>query len=112
MITSCLIHKKLLKELKLKSQSSKKEVCGFIKEGEFIEKNNYHPDPENFFLIDPTDCIFDENVVVFHSHPDHVLEKGFSEWDLENQHYFQMDMLLYSVNNNKFYFKKNDICNF
>ena len=66
---------------------------------------NVHPNPKNFFLISPKQTIYSEDCIVFHSHPKHVKEKGFSEWDLENQKYFYMPMLLYSVNNDEFYYK-------
>ena len=112
MITSCLHRKSLLKKLIKISIPSKKEICGFILGGDFLQKENIHPDPERFFLVNPCDCVWDEGVVLFHSHPDNIKLKGFSDWDLENQKYFELDMLLYSVNNNKFYFKKYDISSF
>lgn len=99
-------NKSLLLELKKYSCSSDKEVCGFIVDCKFIAKKNVHPDPLNFFLIDPRDYIWGENVVVFHSHPEHVKKVNFSDWDLENQKFFNMDMVLYSVYNNEFYYKE------
>ena len=96
----------LFELLRSKSRNTNEEVCGFILNGEFIERKNIHPNPIDYFLISPKDCIWDENVILFHSHPDHVKEKNFSSWDLENQYFFNMDMLLYSVNNDEFYFKE------
>ena len=82
---------------------------GLIKQNdvydEFIECDNLHPDPINYFLISPKDCIFDDDVILFHSHPAHCDLIGFSEWDLKNQQYFYLKMLVYSVNNNEFYYK-------
>lgn len=98
--------KELLNSLKLKSVGSKAEICGFIVNGNFFEKRNHHPDKENFFLISPKDCLWGDSVVLFHSHPKHIKEKNFSSWDLTNQYYFNLDMLLYSVNNDEFYFNK------
>jgi len=106
MTTNYRVPEKLKEQLKRDSISSQEEICGFILRDKFIKVENKHPESKNFFLIDPLDCIWEEGVILFHSHPDHVKEKGFSEWDLENQYYFQLDMLLYSVNNDEFYFKK------
>ena len=72
---------------------------------EFIECVNMHPDPVNYFLISPKECIFDDDVVLFHSHPAHSNLVGFSDWDLKNQEYFYLKMIVYSVNNNEFYYK-------
>ena len=103
------VKKEILDLLKNLSEKSKKEVCGYISSsGVFYEKENVHPDPENFFLIDPKECMWEDDIIIFHSHPDKITHEGFSEWDIENQFYFQLDMLLYSVNNKKFYYKKND----
>jgi|TARA_X000001036_G_scaffold226243_1_gene211644 proteasome lid subunit RPN8/RPN11 len=99
-------NKFLFNDLKSKSLESEKEICGFVLNGKFVQRTNMHPDPVNHFLISPKECIWGEDVVVFHSHPSHVEEKGFSEWDLENQKFFYMDMLLYSVNEDEFYFKE------
>jgi hypothetical protein len=64
-----------------------------------------HPDPFNYFLISPKECLFDDDVILFHSHPAHCDLIGFSEWDLKNQEFFYLKMLVYSVNNNEFYYK-------
>jgi len=98
--------KVLLNVLKEKALNSDKEICGFICDGKFIEKENIHPDPVNYFLISPKECIWEDGVVLFHSHPVHIERAGFSEWDLENQYFFNMDMVLYSVNNDEFYYKE------
>ena len=107
---SCLIKIKhnfdLLKVLKRLSLESEKEICGFIYDEKFIEKENIHPDPFNYFLISPKECIWKNGSVLFHSHPRHIETAGFSEWDLENQCFFDMDMVLYSVNNDEFYYKE------
>lgn len=103
------VKKYILDLLEKESIKSSEEICGFIIDGEkFVMCKNMHPDPKNFFLIDPKDCIWEENVVLFHSHPKHAKEEGFSSWDLENQAYSGFPMLLYSVNNKKFYFKNYD----
>lgn len=101
-----IFKKSLLEKLKKKSINSSDEVCGFISKGVFWEKQNIHPDKKNFFLISPEDCCWGDGVILFHSHPKHVHAKGFSKWDIDNQYYFDLDMLLYSVNNDEFYFKK------
>jgi len=105
MITNCQIHKDLIHELKKKSIASEKEICGFIVENQkFIECENIHPDPYHYFLISPNHYIWGDDVILFHSHPKICEEKGFSKWDLENQFYFQLKMLLYSVKYDEFYF--------
>lgn len=96
----------LLLDLKKYSCSSDEEICGFIMNCEFFARKNIHPDPFNFFLIDPKDYMLEENVIVFHSHPKHIEKNGFSDWDLENQRFFDRDMVLYSVYNNEFYYKQ------
>ena len=110
MIIDFHLKKELSELLKQKSINSEKEICGFlIKQNdvydEFIECDNLHPDPINYFLISPKDCLFDDAVILFHSHPAHCDLIGFSEWDLKNQQYFYLKMLVYSVNNNEFYYK-------
>ncbi len=110
MITNFQVKKELLEILKQKSINSNTEICGFlIKKNtiydEFIECVNMHPDPVNYFLISPKECIFDDDVVLFHSHPAHSNLIGFSDWDLKNQQYFYLKMIVYSVNNNEFYYK-------
>ena len=92
--------------LKTLSIDSDCEICGFIRGGRFMQKTNIHPDPKNFFLIDPKECIWENDVVLFHSHPEHVEIKGFSQWDLKNQECFDLDMVVYSVKNNEFYYKE------
>ena len=103
------LDKSILEELRKESLSSDDEICGFL-----IKKNNnyyfkkminIHPNPKSFFLISPKESNYSDGGIVFHSHPEHVKEKGFSEWDLENQKYFYLPMLLYSVNNDEFYYK-------
>jgi len=100
-------NKDLLSYLKKCSSSSEEEICGFIKDMVFYKVKNSHPDPRNFFLIDPLECIWGNDIVLFHSHPNHIELEGFSDWDLENQKFFSLDMVLYSVNNDKFYYNKN-----
>lgn len=111
MITNCPVENEILIHLKNLSVSSSEEICGFItKDGDsysnYISCCNVHPDKKNFFLINPLEYILDKDVILFHSHPSHSPLDGFSEWDIENQKYFCLDMLLYSVNKDKFYFKK------
>ena len=110
MIIDFQVKKELLEILKQKSVNSTTEICGFlIKKNnvydEFIECINVHPDPVNYFLISPKECLFDDAVVLFHSHPAHSNLIGFSDWDLKNQQYFYLKMIVYSVNNNEFYYK-------
>ena len=97
-------NKKLLLELKEKSVGSSKEICGYLKNEIFYERKNSHPYPEKYFLIDPSSCMWGEDVVLFHSHPDKNELIGFSDWDMENQKFFCLDMVLYSVNNDEFYY--------
>lgn len=97
--------------LKEKSSNSENEICGFIIKTSnlfdtFIECANLHPDPKNYFLISPKDYILDKECILFHSHPSNARIDGFSDWDIENQKYFLLDMLLYSVNHNKFYYRQ------
>lgn len=110
MIIDSQVKKELIELLKYKSKNTNEEICGFLikKNGvydTFIECKNLHPDPINYFLISPKEYIFDDGVILFHSHPNHSDLKGFSDWDLENQKYFYLDMLVYSVNNDSFYYK-------
>jgi hypothetical protein len=49
--------------------------------------------------------VIEHDVVLFHSHPAHSNLVGFSDWDLKNQEYFYLKMIVYSVNNNEFYYK-------
>lgn len=99
----------LLNELKEISINSEEEICGFlIKSNDdyfFKRCKNIHPDPKNYFLISPKEYNFDDGTIVFHSHPKNPDDKGFSDWDLENQFYFCLPMLLYSVINNEFHYK-------
>ena len=99
---------KMLDKLKELSISSDIEVCGFLtKENDdytYKPCKNIHPDPFNYFIIDPKECLF-KDTILFHSHPKHVDLDGFSDWDLENQQYFYLPMLLYSVNKDAFYYK-------
>lgn len=111
MITNCPVNHEILIYLKNLSVSSEEEICGFlIKDDHLYSKYipciNVHPDKKNFFLINPSEYILDRDVMLFHSHPIHSVLDGFSEWDTENQKYFCLDMLLYSVNKDKFYFQK------
>ena len=113
MTTNYQLKDNILSALKKKSLDSDKEICGFIKfsndcDEYFEECENLHPDPFNYFLISPRQYIQNQNSILFHSHPKHCKSYGFSDWDLENQKYFTLDMLLYSVNDDKFYFKKYD----
>lgn len=97
-------------ELKKISENTDEEVCGFLIKDKnsyvFKQCQNIHPDPKNYFLICPKQYNFDDETILFHSHPKHTNDQGFSDWDLENQFYFCLPMLLYSVNNNKFYYKE------
>jgi hypothetical protein len=111
MIIKCPVDKNILDYLKKISIESDIEICGFIKSNdglynEFEKQENMHPDPKNYFIISPRSMIKNEDSILFHSHPPHALEKGFSDWDLENQEYYYLDMLVYSVNNDEFYYKK------
>jgi len=104
------VKKELLELLRNKSKDSQNEICGFLKKhagiyDSFLECKNIHPDPRNYFLISPKESIFEEDIILFHSHPQHIGLIGFSEWDLENQNYFSLNMLVYSVNNDSFYYK-------
>jgi proteasome lid subunit RPN8/RPN11 len=113
MIINYQVEADLLQFLKKKCIESDIEICGFIKKKNntyswFIESKNLHPDPANFFLISPREYIDNEESILFHSHPGHCKTKGFSEWDLENQKYFALTMLLYSVNDDKFYYSYYD----
>ena len=103
------LNKNLLEELRKESLSSDDEICGFLvkkNNNDYFKKMvNMHPNPKNFFLISPKESDYSDGCIVFHSHPERVKEKGFSEWDLENQKYFYLPMLLYSVNNDEFYYK-------
>ena len=108
MSINCQIHENLKDCLRTKSINSNLEVCGFILNNEFVECKNIHPDPKNYFLISPKDIPWDkldDNTLLFHSHPEHATVDGFSKWDIENQFYFQLKMLLYSVKYNRFYFR-------
>jgi len=101
------VNEKLLNELKDLSKSSDEEICGFIVDkNKFINVNNIHPDPKNYFLISPSDYIWGDEIILFHSHPKQIEVNGFSKWDLENQFYFNLKMLLYSVKYDRFYFKE------
>lgn len=108
-MTINFLHDELLKKLKIISINSYEEVCGFlIKKNDgyiFKQCENMHPDPKNYFLISPKEYDFSDGTIVFHSHPKNTNDKGFSDWDLENQFYFSLPMLLYSVNNDRFYYK-------
>jgi proteasome lid subunit RPN8/RPN11 len=96
---------KLLSELKDLSIASDIEIVGFIdKNNQFHQKKNIHPDAKDYFLINPKEYGDLTDLVLFHSHPKHIDLKGFSEWDLENQKWFCLPMLLYSVNQDEFYF--------
>lgn len=100
----------LLDELKNYSESEN-EVCGFIVKTDenaykYINCQNLHPQKDKYFLISPLDYLLYKDGVLFHSHPAHSDTEGFSEWDIENQNYHCLDMLLYSVKHNKFYFKE------
>jgi hypothetical protein len=104
------IQEELLNELKEKSRNSEKEICGFLIKknnvySEFVECFNSHPDPVNYFLISPKQCVFEDDSILFHSHPLHSDLIGFSDWDLENQQYFYLKMVVYSVKNNEFYYQ-------
>lgn len=104
------VKQELLQLLRQKSIDSETEICGFLIKNDdvydtFLEKKNIHPDPKYYFLISPKDCVFDDDVILFHSHPSHSTRKGFSEWDIKNQEFFCLNMLVYSVNNDDFYYK-------
>jgi proteasome lid subunit RPN8/RPN11 len=106
MTIDCQIHKNLLDELKKISIDSDEEICGFVVGGNtFIKCENIHPNPKDYFLISPNEYIWEDDIMLFHSHPKHIDINGFSDWDIENQFYFQLKMLLYSVKHNEFYFR-------
>lgn len=73
-----------------------KEACGFVlKNGEFIELENLHCDPENNFLTDPLEYMKYEKELefIFHSHTG--LENICpSKADMENQLLFNVPWLL------------------
>lgn len=95
----------LLLELKNLSIASELEIVGFIKDNIFQQVNNIHPDSKNYFLINSKDIKdLNSGYILFHSHPIHIELDGFSEWDLENQKYSCIPMLLYSVKADKFYY--------
>lgn len=98
--------------LKTICKNTQNEICGFLIKNsnnnkyDFIQRQNIHPDPLHHFLIDPKQCFFDKDVIVFHSHGiQSELAEGFSEDDLENQRYFNMPMLLYCVYIDRFFYK-------
>jgi len=101
------VHKDILEHLREISRNSENEVCGFVIENgnKFIQCENIHPEPKNYFLISPKDYIWERDTILFHSHPAHGDVIGFSDWDVQNQFYFQLKMLLYSVKYDEFYFK-------
>lgn len=100
----------ILELLKEYSQSND-EICGFIIKNEdnsyeYINCENLHPEKDKYFLISPKNYLLYNSGILFHSHPIHSDTEGFSEWDIENQNYHCLDMLLYSVKHNKFYYKE------
>ncbi len=95
----------LLSYLKNISIASDIEIVGFIdKNNQFEQKPNIHPDSSNYFLINPKEYDNLDNITLFHSHPNHIELDGFSEWDLENQKWSCLPMLLYSVKHGKFHY--------
>jgi len=98
--------KNLLSDLEEKSKNSSEEICGFVIDNEFMQVKNSHPDPQNYFLISPKECVWQKDAILFHSHPIHANTKGFSNWDIENQKCSQFKMLLYSVKYNEFYYRE------
>jgi proteasome lid subunit RPN8/RPN11 len=100
--------KDLLNNLVELSKNSNVEICGFIKNNIFVKCDNLHPDPVNYFTISHKEYLKNIDSILFHSHPYKYNDKGFSDWDLENQKYHCLNMLLYSVNLNRFFYKTYD----
>ncbi len=100
--------KDLLNNLVELSKNSNVEICGFIKNNIFVKCDNLHPDPFNYFTISHKEYLKNIDSILFHSHPYKYNDKGFSDWDLENQKYHCLNMLLYSVNLNRFFYKTYD----
>jgi proteasome lid subunit RPN8/RPN11 len=98
----------LLEQLEILCKSSDIEICGFINNDKFIECKNLHPDPYHYFLISHEDYLKNIDSILFHSHPHNCDDEGFSAWDIENQQFHCLDMLLYSVNLNRFFYRKYD----
>ena len=101
----------LLKLLKDSSAKTDEELCGFIhlnndKTWHFNKCDNLHPNKKTNFLISPRDYINNKDSILFHSHPFESDLIGFSDVDIESQTYHCLDMLLYSVKNNTFDYKK------
>lgn len=110
MTIKCPVNQNLLEYLKKISIESQDEICGYIKKNNgsydiFQKHDNMHPDSKNYFIIDPKSIKDNEDSILFHSHPAQITNDGFSDWDLENQQYYCLDMLVYGVNSNKFYYK-------
>lgn len=90
---------------------SDNEVCGFVVKNknnqyQFVNCENLHPEKDKYFLVSPSQYLLYHDDILFHSHPITCESEGFSDWDLENQNYHCLDMLLYSVKYDRFYFKE------
>ncbi len=84
------------------------EICGFLgeKDGEYIPKmvKNKHPNPKEFFSIDPLEmlrfCRENKMVAIFHSHL--VGDSSASEFDKVNSDNTLFPFLIYSLPQKKF----------
>jgi len=101
--------KKALQYFKEQSLSNKMvEICGFLgeKDGEIIYKivRNNHPDPANYFAINPLDFLSFKRqstmIAVFHSHL--LGDSSASDFDKVNSENTTLPFLIYSVPENAF----------
>ena len=84
------------------------EICGFLgkKDNEYIAKivKNIHPDPKNFFSINPMEMLNfireHEMVAIFHSHI--TGDSSASDFDKINSENTLTPFLIYSVAEKKF----------
>ncbi|MBV6512555.1 MAG: hypothetical protein FMNOHCHN_02063 [Ignavibacteriaceae bacterium] len=84
------------------------EICGFIgkNNNQFVAKmvQNKHPDPKNYFAIDPLDFLSfkrgNEFVAIFHTHLGS--DCSASEFDKVNSENTAVPFLIYSIPENKF----------
>ena len=108
LLSHMIINDKILAEIKNYSVANlHKEVCGFVVLEKddllFIKTENRHPDEKNFFLISPKDYLNIKNnykiLYFFHSHIDNAF---FSELDILQQKYHNINMLLYDLKSEEF----------
>jgi proteasome lid subunit RPN8/RPN11 len=94
---------------KLQSMSCRvMEICGFLgeKDGEYTAKivKNIHPDPKNFFSINPMEMLrfIQEHkmVAIFHSHI--TGDSSASDFDKINSENTIIPFLIYSLAEKKF----------